>query len=442
MSQKQVKIAMITGYLGAGKTTLLNHILTNTEGIRAAVIVNDIGEVNIDADFIARSGSVTTMDESLIPMTNGCICCTLSEDLANQLREIANSGNFDYIIIEASGVCEPVPIAYTISAFCEEGEDGDAPMALDNIISVVDCARMFDEFNGGSDLVDEDAEEDDIVTLIIEQIEFCSTLILNKADAVTPEQLAELKAIVRGLQKDAKIIEAVRGDVDLADLLNTGRFDFENVYNSAVWVDAMTHPEEHNHAHDEHEAARKQGHEPGEGHEHEGHEHEGHGEHEHGHEHEGHGHDEDHNHDYEHHEHGPGCTCGHCHEDGHDHVAEFGITTFVYERRKPFKMQSLHYYVNHWPRNIIRAKGMIWFEEDPDNCVVFEQAGRQIYVTPNGKWVASATAKEREEILSENPHLLEDWDEEVGDRMIKLVIIGRNMDRGVIEACLDACLAD
>ncbi len=434
MSQKQVKIAMITGYLGAGKTTLLNHILTNTEGIRAAVIVNDIGEVNIDADFIARTGSVTTMDDSLIPMTNGCICCTLSEDLANQLREIANSGNFDYIIIEASGICEPVPIAYTISAFCEEGEEGDAPMALDNIISVVDCARMFDEFNGGSDLVDEDAEEDDIVTLIIEQIEFCSTLILNKTDAVTPEQLAELKAIVRGLQKDAKIIEAVRGNVDLADLLNTGRFDFEGVYNSAVWVDAMTHPEEHNRDHDEHEAARK-------------HENHGHGHHEHGHGHEhahdeGHAHDHGHGHDEGHHEHGPGCTCGHCHEEGHDHVAEFGITTFVYERRKPFKMQSLQYYVSHWPRNIIRAKGMIWFEEDPDNCVVFEQAGRQIYVTPNGKWVASATAKEREEILSENPHLLEDWDEEVGDRMIKLVIIGRNMDRGVIEACLDACLAD
>ena len=244
MPNKPVKIIMLTGYLGAGKTTLLNHILANDGGIRAAVIVNDIGEINVDASLIADGGLSETDD--LIPLTNGCICCTLSDDLANQLQGIADSGKFDYIIIEASGICEPIPIAYTISSFCDEAKVGGEPkLALDNIVAVVDCARMYDEFNGGRDLLAEDIDEDDIESLLIQQIEFCSTLILNKTDTVTPEQIAELKAIVRSLQKDAVIVEAQNGEVPMEELLDTDRFDFMRAYNSAAWIEAMEHPEEH-----------------------------------------------------------------------------------------------------------------------------------------------------------------------------------------------------
>ena len=243
-ANKPVKIVMLTGYLGAGKTTLLNHILSNDGGIRAAVIVNDIGEVNVDASLIKDGG--LTEAEDIIPLTNGCICCTLADDLADQLSSIADSGDFDYIIIEASGICEPVPIAYTISAFCDQEKVGGEPkLALDNIVAVVDCARMYDEFNGGRDLLAEDIDEDDIESLLIQQIEFCSTLILNKTDTVSPEQLAELKAIVRSLQKEAVIVEAQHGDVPLSELMDTGRFDFGRAYNSAAWIEAMEHPEEH-----------------------------------------------------------------------------------------------------------------------------------------------------------------------------------------------------
>lgn len=243
--EKPIKIILLTGYLGAGKTTLLNHILANEEGIRAAVIVNDIGEVNVDAALIDANG-FSEMDGDLIPLTNGCLCCTLSDDLANQLTDIANAGKYDYIIIEASGICEPIPIAYIISDFCNQTKnEGHALLDLDNIVAVVDCARMYDEFNGGRDLLEEDIDEDDIESLLIQQIEFCSTLILNKADKVTPEQMSELKAIVRSLQKEAVIVEATRGDVPMSELLDTNRFDFEKAYNSAAWVDAMEHPEEH-----------------------------------------------------------------------------------------------------------------------------------------------------------------------------------------------------
>lgn len=243
--EKPIKIILLTGYLGAGKTTLLNHILANEEGIRAAVIVNDIGEVNVDAALIDANG-FSEMDGDLIPLTNGCLCCTLSDDLANQLTDIANAGKYDYIIIEASGICEPIPIAYIISDFCDQTKnEGPAPLDLDNIVAVVDCARMYDEFNGGRDLLEEDIDEDDIESLLIQQIEFCSTLILNKADKVTPEQMSELKAIVHSLQKEAVIVEATRGDVPMSELLDTNRFDFEKAYNSAAWVDAMEHPEEH-----------------------------------------------------------------------------------------------------------------------------------------------------------------------------------------------------
>lgn len=370
MANKPVKIVMLTGYLGAGKTTLLNHILSNDGGIRAAVIVNDIGEVNVDASLIKDGGLSAT--DNLIPLTNGCICCTLADDLANQLSGIAESGNFDYIIIEASGICEPVPIAYTISAFCDEEKVGGAPkLALDNIVAVVDCARMYDEFHGGRDLLAEDIDEDDIEALLISQIEFCSTLVLNKVDTVTPEQLAELKAIVRSLQKDAVIVEAEQGNVDLREVLDTGRFDFMKAYNSAAWIEAMEHPEEHD----------------------------------------------------------------------DPEVLEYDIQTFVYHRRQPFGQAAFQNFVeNHWPDCVVRAKGVLWSDLNPDMCYLFEQAGHQMRLTENGLFVDSAPEEEKRQILAETPEIMDQWDPEVGDRETKLCIIGRHMDKDAVAAKLDELL--
>ena len=370
-STKQCKIILLTGYLGAGKTTLLNHILGNDEGIRAAVIVNDIGEVNVDASLIKDGGLSQT--DNLIPLTNGCICCTLASDLAKQLQDIADSGNFDYIIIEASGICEPIPIAYTISAYCDQAKyDGNAPLDLDNIVAVVDCARMWDEFNGGKDLLADNINEDDIESLIIQQIEFCTTIILNKTDQVTPEQIKELKAIVRSLQRDAVIVEAENGDVPMSELLDTGRFSFEKAYDSAVCADAMAHPEEH--------------------------------------------------------------------ED--PEVLEYDISTFVYERRKPLDIDKLSEFVQTWPDSIIRSKGMLWIDQDPDMCYVFEQAGRQVSVTENGLFVDSAPEDEKKKIIDDNPEVLDDWDPVTGDRVTRLCFIGRQMDKDAIVAGLDKCVTE
>lgn len=370
MANNPVKIVILTGYLGAGKTTLLNHILSNDGGIRAAVIVNDIGEVNVDASLIKNGGLSAT--DNLIPLTNGCICCTLADDLANQLSGLADSGDFDYIIIEASGICEPVPIAYTISAFCDEEKVGGAPkLALDNIVAVVDCARMYDEFHGGRDLLADDIDEDDIEALLISQIEFCSTLVLNKTDTVTPEQLAELKAIVRSLQKDAVIVEATQGKVDLREVLDTGRFDFMKAYNSAAWIEAMEHPEEHD----------------------------------------------------------------------DPEVLEYDIQTFVYHRRQPFDQAAFQNFVeNHWPDCVVRAKGVLWSNLNPDMCYLFEQAGHQMRLTENGLFVDSAPEEEKRQILAETPEIMDQWDPEVGDRETKLCIIGRHMDCEAVAAKLDELL--
>ena len=372
MPNKPVKIVMLTGYLGAGKTTLLNHILENDGGIRAAVIVNDIGEINVDADLIA-DGGLSEADD-LIPLTNGCICCTLSEDLANQLQGIAESGDFDYIIIEASGICEPIPIAYTISSFCDDAKtDGEPLLALDNIVAVVDCARMYDEFNGGRDLLAENIDEDGIESLLIQQIEFCTTLVLNKTDTVTPEQIAELKAIVRGLQKDAVIVEAEQGDVPMDELLDTDRFDFSRAYKSAAWVEAMEHPEEHD----------------------------------------------------------------------DPEVLEYDIETFVYARRKPFDLEKFTDFVEQdWPDEVIRVKGPLWQNANPDMCYIFEQAGHQMRLMENGLFVDSAPEDEKQQIIADNPELRDYWDDEVGDRETRLCIIGRHMDKDAVVASLDACLTD
>lgn len=388
-SRGPIKIVLLTGYLGAGKTTLLNHVLSNDQGIRAAVIVNDIGEVNVDASLI-RTGGLTEDSNTLIPLTNGCICCTLSDDLSAQLSSLAASGEFDYVIIEASGICEPIPIAYTISAFCEQpldsastdtAADSDAaaadknqslatlPMLLDNVVCVVDCARMYDEFAGGQDLIG-NFEEHDIEALLVQQLEFCTTVVLNKCDLVTSEQLAELKALVRGLQRDAVIVEATEGRVDLSQILDTGRFNFEDAYNSAAWTDAMDHPEEH--------------------------------------------------HDPE--------------------VLEYGIKTFVYQRRRPFDMDALSAFAHDWPDGVVRTKGIVWIAQDPDMCYLLEQAGHQVRLGESGLFVASAPDSERDMLLADQPELAEDWDPECGDRMTKLVLIGRNIDPAGIAQRLDTCL--
>ncbi len=367
-STTPVKIVMLTGYLGAGKTTLLNHILANDEGIRAAVIVNDIGEINVDASLIKNGGLSAT--DSLIPMSNGCICCTLASDLAQQLTSIAETGDFDYIIIEASGICEPIPIAYTISSICDQTKGGTVALDLDNIVAVVDCARMYDEFNGGHALLSDDIEEDDVESLLIQQIEFCTTLVLNKCDRVTSKQVAELKAIVRGLQPHARIVEAVNGNVPMDELLNTGRFSFDEAYGSAAWVDAMEHPEEHE----------------------------------------------------------------------NPEVLEYDVSTFVYQRRQPFDYHALSEFVNNWPESVIRVKGLMWVNNDPDMCYVFEQAGQQFTLTENGQWAALMPADELARNMEEVPELRRDWDPKVGDRMVRLCVIGRHMDREAVERGLDACL--
>lgn len=371
--KKPTKIVLITGYLGAGKTTLLNHILSNEQGIRAAVIVNDIGEVNVDANLLAQ-GALSEVDGDLIPLTNGCICCTLADDLANQLGSLAANPDVDYIFIEASGICEPIPIAYTISNFCDQSkmEPGAPMLDLDNIVAVVDAARMYQEFNGGKDLLKEDMDEDDLESLLVQQIEFCTTLVLNKADLVTPEQLAELKALVRGLQKDAVIVEATNSEVAMSELLDTNRFDFTKAYDSAAWIDAMEHPEEH--------------------------------------------------------------------ED--PEVLEYDITTFVYERRKPFDVDLFNGFAATWPESIIRAKGAFWAIQDPDMCYMFEQAGRQMGLQESGLFVDSAPEDEKQRLFELNPQIRERWDDEVGDRETRICFIGRHMDREALEKGLDACLVE
>ena len=372
MTMTPVRIALITGYLGAGKTTLLNHILSNEEGIRAAVIVNDIGEVNVDAKLIERTGVVSEVSDTLVPLTNGCICCTLADDLARQLTELVELGRYDHIIIEASGICEPVPIAFTIDDFCRRERERGYAVTLDNIILVVDCARMFDEFSGGRDLLEDDIDDEDIEALLIQQIEFCTTLVLNKCDLVTPEQVGELRAIVRGLQRDATIVEATQAKVNLSELLSTDRFDFEDAYRSAAWIEALAHPEEH--------------------------------------------------------------------ED--PEVLEYDIQTFVYFRRKPFSIDALQEFCQNWPDSIIRTKGICWLDVDPNMAYVFEQAGHQVHIQENGYFVDYAPEEDKKQIIADNPDLLDEWDDEVGDRMIKLVIIGRHMDRAAIEDGLDKCLVD
>lgn len=400
-NHQEIPVLLLTGYLGSGKTTLLNRILNNRRGIRFAVIVNDIGEVNIDADLIAKGGVVGQNDDSLVPLQNGCICCTLKMDLVKQLSDLASSGTFDYIVIEASGICEPEPIAQTICSMPAMSRDMkiDGNVRLDCICTVVDALRLRDEFASGESLTRKNIDEEDIENLIIQQIEFCDMILLNKISEVTAEEKEHIISIIRALQPEARILECDWCDVDLDRLLNTHLFDFEKVATSATWVKAIEAPVEEEHDHHKH------------------HEH----------------HDHEHEHEHEHHH--------HHHHHGEGEAEEYGIGTFVYFARRPFSLNKFDWFcAKNWPKSVIRCKGVCYFKENPDMSYLFEQAGRQKSLMEAGKWYATAPKEDLEVLMMQNPDMMRDWDPEYGDRMNKLVFIGQKMDRAAITAALDVCL--
>ena len=412
MDIQKIPVLLLTGYLGSGKTTLLNRILANERGIRFAVIVNDIGEVNIDADLIEKGGVVGQKDESLVALQNGCICCTLKMDLVEQLRDITRQRRFDYIVIEASGICEPAPIAQTICSMPTMGLEYvyDGQPVIDSIVTVVDALRMKDEFAGGDLLLRPDIGEEDIENLVIQQIEFCNIVLLNKASEVSPKELERTKKIIRALQPKAEIIETNYCDVDFSKILNTGLFDFDSVATSAAWISAIEErPDEHDDDHEE------------EHHHHHDDDHEHH-----------------HHHEEEHHHHEGGCHHHH-HDEGE--AEEYGIGTFVYYHRQAFNLGRFDEFVaRRWPKGVIRTKGICWFHDEPEMCYVFEQAGKQVSIRNAGQWYATMPENELQLFKEQNPGLQRDWDEQYGDRMQKLVFIGQHLDKKAIAEELDRCL--
>ena len=409
MNNQSIPVLLLTGYLGSGKTTLLNRILTNKRGIKFAVIVNDIGEVNIDAELIEKGGVVGQKDENLVALQNGCICCTLKMDLVEQLRDITRQHRFDYIVIEASGICEPAPIAQTICSMPSMGMQYvyDGTPVVDSIVTVVDALRMKDEFGSGELLMRPNIGEEDIENLVIQQIEFCNIILLNKASEVTPQELGRIREIIRAIQPKAEIIECDYCDVPLDKLINTNRFDFDEVATSAAWISEIeSHHEDEDEDEDEDE-------------------------HEHGHEHE---HEHEHDHDAHHHHH-------HHHHHDEGEAEEYGIGTFVYYRRPAFNLGRFDEFVaRHWPKGIIRAKGICWFADEQQTCYVFEQAGKQVSMRNAGQWYATMPQDELEALMEREPGLRRDWDEQYGDRMQKLVFIGQHLNKKEITRLLDDCL--
>lgn len=407
MEQKEIPVLLLTGYLGSGKTTLLNRILNNGKGIRFAVIVNDIGEVNIDASLIQKGGVVgrKEADGDLVALQNGCICCSLQTDLIEQLAGLSSSGKFDYIVIEASGICDPAPIARTICAIPQMQDRydcGDSIPRLDCIATVVDALRMQSEFACGEELKHHKPGENDIESLVIQQIEFCNVILLNKISEVTPGEAGRIRAIIRAIQPKARIIDCNYADIDFDEILGTGVFDFEDVATSATWVREI---EGHHHDDDDDD-------------------------------------DEDDDDDGSTHSHPEGCTCGHCHHHHHhDHAEEYGIETMVYYRRPGFDLNKFDRFVaTAWPGNIIRAKGVLYFSHNRDMSFLFEQAGVQKQLSQAGLWYATAPAGELERMMELEPGLRRDWDDRYGDRMVKLVFIGQHLDREALTAALDSCL--
>jgi len=428
MEQYSIPVLLLTGYLGSGKTTLVNNILNNRKGLRFAVIVNDLGEVNIDADLIQQGGVVGQKDESLVALQNGCICCTLKMDLIEQLSEIIAQHKFDYIVIEASGICEPEPIAQTICSMptLEEKYTRNGLPRLDCVVTVVDALRMQNDF-GGKDLVKGKFEEDDLENLIIQQIEFCNIVLINKASEVSEQELGRIRQLVHTLNPKARILTCDYGNVEFDQILHTHMFDFEKTATSATWVRVVEdiHDEDdddlhiHHHHHDDDDDD----------------------EHEHHHDHdEDEEHDEHHHHEHEEHEeHGH-----HHHHHHHDHdegeAEEYGISTFVYHSRKPFYLRRFDEFVSRLPKNVIRAKGVCYFREEYDTCYVFDQVGKQVSLRDAGQWYASMPPEDLQQFMIANPQILNDWDDLYGDRMQKLVFIGQKMDRDELIRQLDECI--
>ena len=439
MEAKSIPVLLLTGYLGSGKTTLVNHILSNKRGIKFAVIVNDIGEVNIDADLIQKGGVVDKKDDSLVALQNGCICCTLKMDLVEQVNEILVQNKFDYIVIEASGVCEPAPIAQTLVSLQQMSSKyaGREACFLDSIVTVVDALRLQSEFECGDALKSKELDEEDIENLVIQQIEFCNIILLNKASEVEKSELARIKEIIKTLQPYAEIIECDYADVDLDKIINTGRFQMEKASISAGWIKELERPLT------EEEKADADGH-----HHHHHHHDDDDDEHEHHCHHHHHDDDDDDEHEHHHHHHedgkecdDPHCSCHHHHHHDGGEVEEYGIGTFVYYRRPAFNLDKFEAFVSKkWAKNIIRTKGVCYFNVNPEMSYLFEQAGVQKKVTEAGQWFCTAPEEELKEILAENPEILNDWDEKYGDKMQKIVFIGQKMDKEKIIAELDACL--
>ena len=443
MQLDNIPVLLLTGYLGSGKTTLLNRILTNRRGIRFAVIVNDIGEVNIDAELIQRGGVVAQSDDNLIALQNGCICCSLKMDLIEQLRDLCTATSeplnfstpepskprFDYIVIEASGICEPAPIAQTICSYSSLSPIANSPSPkLDAVVTVVDALRLRDEFISQlSSIVNSQlpiAQVDDLASLVVEQIEFCNLILLNKVSMVSDQEREHIRAIIRAIQPKAKILDCDYCDVPFDEILDTELFDFDEVATSATWIQKVEGDVE-----DTSELLNSS---TSELHSHHHHEH--------------------------HHEHGEHCHCCHCQEHNdehlnsskaalnhsehhHNHGDEYGITTFVYYRRRPFDLGRFDEFVaRHWDKNIIRCKGMCYFEEEYDMCYLFEQAGKQFNLKQAGTFYATMPQEELMQMMAQDPMLQRDWDEHYGDRMQKLVFIGQHLDRHAIEQALDDCL--